>query len=251
MAEMVKNLPAMQETQVWSLVGKIPWRREWQPTPLFWPGEFHGQRCLAGYSPWGHKESDITEQLPLYLFLNNCNIIVIPFYLCSPCLQTRSWGGWYYLLSHFYRGGNWGTDTKAIGFQRHLKWQNFFLGKLLRLTCHNFRLTSLSYFPWTFFCCVSTEFWEPCVCVFVCMCVHACVCTQSRPTLCNLWTVAFQDPLSTKFSRQEYWSGCHFLLHGIFLTYRLKLLLLHPLHWQADSLPLVPPRKPTVHPTQI
>ena len=36
-------------------VGKIPWRREWQPTSVFFPGEFHGQRHLAGYSPWSHK----------------------------------------------------------------------------------------------------------------------------------------------------------------------------------------------------
>ena len=43
-------------------VGKIPWRREWQPTPVFLPGEFHGQRTLEGYNPWGHKESDTTEQ---------------------------------------------------------------------------------------------------------------------------------------------------------------------------------------------
>ena len=43
--------------------GNIPWRREWQPTPVFLPGEFHGQRSLAGYSLWGHKESDITERL--------------------------------------------------------------------------------------------------------------------------------------------------------------------------------------------
>ena len=41
--------------------GKIPWRRERQPTPVFLPGESHGQRSLAGYSPWGHKESDTTE----------------------------------------------------------------------------------------------------------------------------------------------------------------------------------------------
>ena len=41
-------------------VGKIPWRTEWQPTPVFLPGEFHGQRSLAGYSPWGCKESDTT-----------------------------------------------------------------------------------------------------------------------------------------------------------------------------------------------
>ena len=42
-------------------VGKIPWRRKWQHTPLFMPGEFHGQRSLAGYSPWGCKELDTTE----------------------------------------------------------------------------------------------------------------------------------------------------------------------------------------------
>ena len=41
--------------------GKIPWRRAWQPTPGFLPGEFHGWRSLAGYSPCSHKESDTTE----------------------------------------------------------------------------------------------------------------------------------------------------------------------------------------------
>ena len=42
-------------------VGKIPWRREWQPTSVYLPGEFHGQRSLAGYGPWGCKELDTTE----------------------------------------------------------------------------------------------------------------------------------------------------------------------------------------------
>ena len=51
-----KNLPAMQETWVQPLVGKIPWRRERLPTPDFWCGEFHEL-----YSPWGRKESDTTE----------------------------------------------------------------------------------------------------------------------------------------------------------------------------------------------
>ena len=41
-------------------VRKIPWRKKWQPTPVFLPGEFHGQRSLVGYSPWSHKESDTT-----------------------------------------------------------------------------------------------------------------------------------------------------------------------------------------------
>ena len=44
-------------------VGKIPWRRKWQPTPVFLPGEPHGQRSLGGYSPQGRKELDTTEQL--------------------------------------------------------------------------------------------------------------------------------------------------------------------------------------------
>ena len=58
-------------------VGKIPWRREWQPTPAFLPGEFHGQGSLAGYSSWGHKGSDTTEQLTHYTYI--CTKYV---YLC-------------------------------------------------------------------------------------------------------------------------------------------------------------------------
>ena len=54
----------VQETQVRSLVGKIPWRREWQPTP-----ESQGQRSLAGYSPWGRKELDPAERLHFLSFI--------------------------------------------------------------------------------------------------------------------------------------------------------------------------------------
>ena len=42
-------------------VGKVPWRRAWQPIPVFLPGESHGQRSLVGYRPWCHKEADMTE----------------------------------------------------------------------------------------------------------------------------------------------------------------------------------------------
>ena len=92
-AQLIKNLPAMWEA--W--VGKIPWRRERLPTPVFWPGEFHG---LCG--PWGCKEPDMTErlsllpvnllyqynlpvklsELQLYVFLTQKNHI-------APC-----WAGW-------------------------------------------------------------------------------------------------------------------------------------------------------------
>ena len=52
-----------QEMRVQSLGQGDPMKREWQPTPVFLPGEPHGQRSLAGYSVWGHKESDTTERL--------------------------------------------------------------------------------------------------------------------------------------------------------------------------------------------
>ena len=61
-AQLVKNLPAMQETWVQSLGREDPWRRERLPTPVFRPGEFHGL-----YSPWGLKELDTTERLSLHV----------------------------------------------------------------------------------------------------------------------------------------------------------------------------------------
>ena len=67
-AQMVKNLPAMRETSAQSLGQEEslePRRREWLPTPAFLPGESHGQRSQADYSPWGHKESDMTEHAPM------------------------------------------------------------------------------------------------------------------------------------------------------------------------------------------
>ena len=64
-SQMVKRLPAMRETRVRSLGRENPWRRKWQPTPVLLPGKFHGQRSLVGYSPWNHKQSDMTELLSI------------------------------------------------------------------------------------------------------------------------------------------------------------------------------------------
>ena len=47
-------------------IKKISWRREWQPTPVFFPGDSHGEKSLTDYNPWDHKESDSTEQLSLH-----------------------------------------------------------------------------------------------------------------------------------------------------------------------------------------
>ena len=62
-AQMVKRLPTMQETQVSSLGQEDPWRRKWQPSLVLLPGKSHGWRNLVGYSPWGCKDLDTTEQL--------------------------------------------------------------------------------------------------------------------------------------------------------------------------------------------
>ena len=59
-AQIVKNLQCVRPGfDPW--VGTSPWRREWLPTPALFPGEFHGQRSLASCSPWGRKESEMTE----------------------------------------------------------------------------------------------------------------------------------------------------------------------------------------------
>ena len=62
-AQMVKNLSAMQETCVQFLGWADPWRRKWQPIQVFLPGKFQQQGSPAGYSPWDRKESDTTEKL--------------------------------------------------------------------------------------------------------------------------------------------------------------------------------------------
>ena len=65
MVQWLKNLPVdagdARDMDLIPGVRKIRWRRKWQSTPVFLPGESHGQRSLVGYSPWGHAEFDTTE----------------------------------------------------------------------------------------------------------------------------------------------------------------------------------------------
>ena len=68
-------------------VGKILWRREWLPTPVFLLGEFQGQRNLVGYSPWGPKELDMTERLHFYSFTFPSGSVGK-----TPCFQCRGVG---------------------------------------------------------------------------------------------------------------------------------------------------------------
>ena len=66
-AQSVKNLPVIwPRFNPW--VGKIPWRRKWQPTPAFLPGKSHRQRSLVGCSPWDHKELGVLECIPSVVF---------------------------------------------------------------------------------------------------------------------------------------------------------------------------------------
>ena len=70
-------------------VGKIPWRREWQPTPVFLPGESQGQRSLVGYGAWGCKELDTTERLMqvTYKIAAKCHRHVLP----QASQELQSW----------------------------------------------------------------------------------------------------------------------------------------------------------------
>ena len=76
-------------------VRKMPWRRKWQPTPVFLPGESHGRRSLVGCSPWGREESDTTERLHFdfslsYIGKGNGNPLQ-----CSCLENPRDGGAWW------------------------------------------------------------------------------------------------------------------------------------------------------------
>ena len=81
----------MLETRVRSLGQKIPWRRKWQPTPVFLPREFHGQRNLVCYSPWSRQESDTSERLSRHIHqmitsMVNTDWTPIDVSVCNPAM---------------------------------------------------------------------------------------------------------------------------------------------------------------------
>ena len=73
-------------------VGKIPWRWKWQPTPIFLLGKSQGQRSLAGYSPWGSKESDMTKRLTLSLHFTVAWGTLVPWPGIDPGLLALQGG---------------------------------------------------------------------------------------------------------------------------------------------------------------
>ena len=103
-AQRLKRLPPMRETRVWSLGWEYPpWRRKCQPTPVFLPGESHGWRSLVDYSPWGHKESDMTERLSLSLFSLQLSFVFTlwpSFFLSLPPLNLFTSLSWRIQMNH-------------------------------------------------------------------------------------------------------------------------------------------------------
>ena len=86
---MVKNQPA-KAGDVGSLPGsgRSPWRREWQPTPVFLPGEPHGQRSLVGYSPWGHKDRTSTKHHQQMLYSKHC-LETLSYFISALFIEHR------------------------------------------------------------------------------------------------------------------------------------------------------------------
>ena len=75
-AQLIKNPPAMQETWVWSLFGKIPWRKKKLPTPVFWPGEFHGLQSMGSQ----RVRHDLATFTFTYSYTHGCTDSIYYFY---------------------------------------------------------------------------------------------------------------------------------------------------------------------------
>ena len=131
---MLKNLPANAgDRRDGGLVpgsGRFPWRRAWQPTAVFLPGESHEKKRLAGYSPWGHKESDTTKMMEhTHGQLSSNNL---------PGLHTSDWSSIWNDSPAFlplrFLGGNSVPDSQRcsrfnnlLGIQSPITWPFLFL----------------------------------------------------------------------------------------------------------------------------
>ena len=116
-------------------VRRILWRRKGQPTPVFLPGESHGQRSLAGYSPWGHKELDTTEQLSLSQ-LSCCAFLF--FQLTQGCWEVivkRNYliKFFFSYLSCVYPWPAFGKNLLAQFSKNSSTWKGLVVGRIGRL----------------------------------------------------------------------------------------------------------------------
>ena len=109
-------------------VGEIPWRRKWQPTPALLLEKFKGQRSLAGYSPWCHKESDWTEQLSMHVHWRF--FVILGFYPCP--LQTRYSEQYCSLPAPGFLSLNALLGLKIIPVKNH--WSRAFIEEMILLS---------------------------------------------------------------------------------------------------------------------
>ena len=75
-------------------VGKISWRRKWQPTPIFLPGKYHKQRRLAGYSLWGCKQSEMTEHASKHIYTHTHTHTHTYIYVAHTCASIYEPDDW-------------------------------------------------------------------------------------------------------------------------------------------------------------
>ena len=120
-AQSVKNLPAVQETQVWSLGWEDPWRRKWWPTPVSLPGKSHGQRSLVGSSSWGCKESGTTERLTLTYLLTSPAKTWVLYSFQSSTLYHFSKG---FLIQS---GWIWSSSFDSFGISSCYYWHAYLM----------------------------------------------------------------------------------------------------------------------------
>ena len=99
----------------WSIL--MNWRRQWHPTPVLLPGESHGRRSLVGYSPWGRKELDTTEQLHFHFHFHSYEYILLLHYKdCKTHLDTL-------FLKIFY----WKIKINTPGLKKNTIWKQIML----------------------------------------------------------------------------------------------------------------------------
>ena len=120
----------MRETRIWSWVGKIPWRRQWQHTPVLLPGKSHGRRSVVGYSPWGSKESDTTERFHFVITVNEKCVCVLSYPTlwgsmdCSPPGSSAHFPGKNTGVGcHFLLQGTYLAQEWDLHFLSLLHWQ--------------------------------------------------------------------------------------------------------------------------------
>ena len=158
---MVKNLPAIQQTQVWSLGQEDPVEKEMATHSIFLPGESHGQRSLVGCSPWGHKESDTTKGLT--------HTHILSGYQCNTSLYYIIYNVLYYIsITDLMDSINIGLTKITSKLQKTLIsiciFKTFFYFSILlslptsHTSIKKIKIYSLSYFSvWLSF---FSDFWQ-------------------------------------------------------------------------------------------